>query len=155
MRARTRHGVIIGFIAVVALAWFFWDSPERAIRAVLRQGETAVETKDLTTAMSQVSRHYLDENGLNYLALRRVLGWAFSRFQQLDVRMYDVSIDVNGDQATASVMLQVVLTAGHSENHYLLGAAGLPELVTIELIKEPLAWKVVSVNGIGALRLDL
>jgi hypothetical protein len=155
MRAKTRHAVIIGFIAVVALAWFFWDSPERAIRAVLREGETAVETKDLTTAMSQVSRHYLDENGLNYLALRRVLGWTFSRFQQLDVRMYDVSIDVNGNQATARAMLQVVLTAERSENHYLLGAAGLPELVTIKLVKEPLAWKVVSVNGIEALRLDL
>lgn len=155
MRARTRHVVIAGFIAVVALAWFFWDSPERAIRAVLREGETAVEAKDLTAAMSQVSRKYLDEKGLNYLALRRALSWAFNRFQRLDVRMYDVSIDVNGDQAIARAMLQVVLTADGSESHYLLGATGLPELVTINLVKEPLAWKVVSVNGIEASRLDL
>ncbi len=155
MQARSRHAVVIGFIAVVALAWFFWDSPERAIRAVLRAGETAVEARDLTAAMSQVSRHYLDENGLNYLALRRALGWAFNRFQGLDVRMYDVSIDVSGDQAIAKAMLQVIVTADCSENRYLLGAAGLPERVTIKLVKEPLAWKVVSVNGIEASRLDL
>lgn len=152
MQARTRHAVIIGFIALVALVWFFWDSPERAIRAVLRQGESAVEAKDLTAAMSQVSRQYLDENGLNYLAVRRVLGWAFNRFQQLDVRMYDVSIDINGDQATARAMLRVVLTASGRGSHYLVGASGLPEPVTIILAKEPLAWKVVSVNGIDMSR---
>ncbi|MDX1487508.1 MAG: hypothetical protein R3268_04855 [Acidiferrobacterales bacterium] len=155
MRARTRHTAIVGFIAVVALSWFLWDSSERAIRAVLREGETAVEAKDLTAAMSQVSKRYLDENGLNYLAVRRALGWAFNRFRALDVRMYDISIDVSGDQATASVMLQVVLTGDQRESHTLLGRAGLPEPVTIKLVKETLAWKVVSVNGIDVSGLNL
>jgi ketosteroid isomerase-like protein len=152
MQARIRYVVIIGFVAVVALAWFFWDSSERAIRAVLREGEAAVEAKDLAAAMSQISRQYLDENGLNYLAVRRALGWAFNRFQRIDVRIYDVSIDVNGDQATARAALQV-LTADRSESKYLVGAAGLPERATIILAKERLAWKVVSLNGIEMSRL--
>ena len=152
MQARIRYVVIIGFVAVVALAWFFWDSSERAIRAVLREGEAAVEAKDLAAAMSQISRQYLDENGLNYLAVRRALGWAFNRFQRIDVRIYDVSIDVNGDQATARAALQV-LTADRSESKYLVGAAGLPERATIILAKERLAWNVVSLNGIEMSRL--
>ena len=154
MQTRTRHAVIIGFIAVVALVWFFWDSPERAIRAVLAEGASAIEAKDLGAAMSQVSRQYLDENGLNYLAVRRVLGWAFNRFQQLEVRMYDVRIDINADRATATAMLKVVLTANGRERHSLVGASGLPEPVTIILAKEPLAWKVVSVNGIDISRVQ-
>ncbi len=152
MRARTRHAVILGFVAVVALAWFFWDSPERAIRAVLREGEAAVEAKDVAAAMSLVSRQYLDENGLNYLAVRRALGWAFNRYSKLDVRLYDVTLGVDGDHATARAMLQV-LVVDHSESRYLIGSAGLPELVSVMLVKEPLAWKVVSVNGIEIARI--
>lgn len=152
MRSRTRNILIVGFIALVAVIWLFWDSPERAIRAVLREGEAAIEAKDMAAAMSHVSRQYLDENGLNYLALRRLLSWTFNRFKQLDVRLYDVTIDVNGDRATARTTLHVLAPEGDA-SRYLIGASGLPELVTVTLVKEPLAWKVVSVNGIGVSQL--
>lgn len=147
--------VVIGlFIAAVLLAWYFWDSPERAIRKLLTDGEVAVETEDVTRTMSHVSRQYLDENGLNYLAVRRVVGWAFNRFEGFDVRLRDVSIDVNGDSAIARGQLQV-LVVEQGENAYLIAEPGVPDLVTITLVKKRLTWKVISVNGIDVSRFGL
>lgn len=141
-------------IVVVFLAWYFWDSPERAIRALLNDGEAAVEAEDLTRTMSHVSRQYLDENGLNYLAVRRVVGLAFNRFTGLDVRLHDVRIDVQGDRAVARGQLLVVVVE-QGENASLIGEPGAPEFVTINLAKERLAWKVISVNGIDVSRFGL
>lgn len=154
MRAATRYIVIFAFITLVVLVWFFWDSPESAIRAVLRKGEAAVESKDMAGAMSHLSRHYLDENGLNYLAVRRVLGVAFNRFQHIDVRLGSATININGDKAIAKVPLQVVVQMQRG-NAYAVGAPGAPDVVTIAFVKEPLAWRVLSVNGIDVSRLGL
>jgi Zn-dependent membrane protease YugP len=154
MRAATRYIVIFAFITFVVFLWFFWESPESAIRAVLREGAAAVETKDMAGAMSQLSRHYLDENGLNFLAVRRVLGVVFDRFQRIDVRLGDVTVNITGAKAVAQAALQVLVQV-QRDNAYAIGAPGAPDLVTITFIKEPLAWKVISVNGIDVSRFGL
>jgi hypothetical protein len=141
-------------MVVVVAVWSFWDSSERTIRALLRDGEQAVETEDIARAMSHVSRQYLDENGLNYLAVRRVLGWAFNRFDGFDVRLRDVTIDVGDGSAIARGVLQV-LVVQEGDNAYLIGDAGMPESVTISLLKGPLGWSVTSVNGINVSRFGL
>ncbi|MFQ5938382.1 MAG: hypothetical protein ACE5LB_18430 [Acidiferrobacterales bacterium] len=154
MRLNLKYLVPLIVAVAVVLAWLLWDSPQRAIRGVLDDGEAAVEAKDLVGAMSHVSRQYLDEYGLNYLGTRRVLGWSFNRFQALDVLLHDVSVDVRGDRATARGKLQVLVRQG-DESVSLIGAAGDPDLVTITLIRERLAWKVTSVNGIDVSRVGL
>ena len=136
-------------MVVVVAVWSFWDSSERTIRALLGDGEQAVETEDIARAMSHVSRQYLDENGLNYLAVRRVLGWAFNRFDGFDIRLRDVAINVEDGSAIARGVLQV-LVVHEGDNAYLIGDAGMPESVTISLLKGPLGWRVTSVNGIDA-----
>jgi hypothetical protein len=154
MRSRTRYIVICGFISLVVLAWFFWDSPQRAIRTVLREGATAIEAKNMTNSMSRVSRRYLDENGLNYLAVHRALAVAFERFQRIDVRLGDVTVKITGDKAAAKVALQVLVRV-QRDTEYIIGKPGVPDLVTINLRKEPLAWRVISVNGINISRFGL
>lgn len=154
MRAATRYTVIFGFISLVALVWLFWDTPQRAIRTVLREGAAAIEAKNMASTMSHVSRRYLDENGLNYLAVRRVLGSAFERFQLIDVRLGDVTVEITGDQAAAQVALQVLVRVQrHTE--YVIGAPGAPALVTINFSKESLAWRVIGVNGVDISRFTL
>lgn len=149
-----RNLVVVFFILVVAATWYFWDSPEGAIRALLRDGEQAVESEDMARAMAHVSRQYLDENGLNYLAVRRVLGFAFNRFEAIDVRLREVRIDIEDGSASARGMLQV-LVAQQANNAYLIGEPGLPDPVTITLVKGALGWRVTSVNGIDVSRFGL
>ncbi|MFQ5995326.1 MAG: hypothetical protein ACE5K1_09540 [Acidiferrobacterales bacterium] len=154
MRIKRGHIVAALFVLTVILAWYFWDSPERAIRKLLRDGEAAVEAEDATRAMSHVSRQYRDGNGLNYLAVRRVLGFAFNRFDGIDVRLRDVMVDIGDGRATAKGQLQV-LVVEQGENLYLIGEPGVPDLVVIALEKQRLAWKVISVNGIDVSRFGL
>lgn len=142
------------FMVVVVAVWSFWDSSERTIRALLRDDEQAVETEDIARAMSRVSQQYLDDNGLNFLAVRRVLDWAFNRFDGFDVRLRDVAIDVGDRSAIARSVLQM-LVVQDGDNTYLIGDAGMPESVTISLLKRPLGWNVTSLNGIDVSRFGL
>lgn len=142
------------FMVVVVSVWSFWDSSERTIRALLRDDEQAVETEDIARAMSHVSQQYLDDNGLNYLAVRRVLDWAFNRFDGFDVRLRDVAIDV-GDRSTIARGVLQMLVVQDGDNTYLIGDAGMPESVTISLLKRPLGWNVTSLNGIDVSRFGL
>lgn len=142
------------FMVVVVAVWSFWDSSERTIRALLRDDEQAVETEDIARAMSHVSQQYLDDNGLNYLAVRRVLDWVFNRFDGFDVRLRDVAIDVGDRSAIARSVLQM-LVVQDGDNTYLIGDAGMPESVTISLLKRPLGWNVTSLNGIDVSRFGL
>ncbi len=152
MKFKARHALLVALLSGVMLAWFFWDSPERAIRILLAEGESAVEAKNIAEAMVFVSRSYHDESGLNYFAVRRVLGWTFARFQSLDVRLYDVRVEVRGERASASGQLQV-LSQDRGERVYLLGTPLAAEQVSIALVKETLGWKVTAVNGIDRARL--
>ncbi|MEE9597244.1 MAG: nuclear transport factor 2 family protein [Acidiferrobacterales bacterium] len=154
MKLKGRNIVIGSFVVVVLLAWYFWDSAERDIRELLADGEAAVEAEDITRTMSHVSRQYMDEIGLNYLGVRRIIGWAFNRFDGFDVRLHDISITIDGDMAKATGQLQV-LVLNHGENAYLIAESGTPDLVTITLVKRRLAWKVISVNGIDVSRFRL
>ncbi len=149
-----RNLVVVFFILVLAATWYLWDSPERAIRALLRDGEQAVESEDMARAMVHVSRKYLDENGLNYLAVRRVLDFGFSRFEAIDVRLRDVRIDIEDGSASARGMLQV-LVAQQANNAYLIGEPGSPDSITITLVKGALGWRITSVNGIDVSRFEL
>lgn len=154
MKLKGRNIVIGLFVVAVLLAWYFWDSAERDIRNLLADGEAAVEAEDMTRTMAHVSRQYLDEIGLNYLGVRRAIGWAFNRFDGLDIRLHDVSITIDGDTAKATGQLQVLVLHG-GENAYLIAEAGAPDLVTITLVKQRLVWKVISVNGIDVSRFRL
>lgn len=154
MRLKPRHALLAALLTAVVLAWFFWDSPERAVRALLAEGERAVEAKDMAAAMALVSRAYHDENGLNYFATRRVLGLAFARFQALDVRLYDVRVELRDDRAIATGQLQVLIQ-DQGERIYLIGTPATADMVSIVLVKETLGWKVSAVNGIDRARLGL
>jgi ketosteroid isomerase-like protein len=154
VQIRARHVVLSAIAAAIVLAWFFWQSPDRAIRDLLQDGARAVQEKDLARAMSHVSRQYLDDNGLNYLGVRRVLTLAFERYAHLEVHLAIVSIDVQGDRAHARARLSIV-AAGPGSGERVRGAHGTPDLVTIALVKEVLAWKVTSVDGVDVSRLGL
>lgn len=130
---------IIGFL--------YWNSPERRIRAVLSDGETAIEAKDLARVMSHVSLQYRDEQGFAYLTVKKLLEMAFDEFEGLDVRLSDVNIEVQEDRALVQTDSRVIITA-QGEKAYIIGDHEEPVPVRIALAKETLKWRIQSVNGI-------
>ena len=62
---KRRTWVVAGLLVIIVasmVGFWYWNSPDRRVRAVLADGETAIETKDLDRAMSHVSLQYRDEN---------------------------------------------------------------------------------------------
>ena len=86
--------------------------------------------------------------------MRRVLDWAFNRFDGFDVRLRDVAIDVGDGSAIARGVLQM-LVLQEGDSTYLIGDAGRPESVTIRLLKDPLGWNVTGLDGIDVSRFGL
>jgi len=128
------------------IGFLYWNSPERRIRAVLSDSVAAVEAKDLDRIMYHVSLQYRDEQGFAYLPIKRLIQTAFDRFDGLDVRLTDIKIDIQKNQALAQANLEV-LVASQSKKSSLIGGRQEPVPIRITLASEALKWKVLSVNG--------
>jgi len=142
--------IVITLLVAIALGvvgFLHWNSPERRIRAVLSDSEAAIEAKDLDRAMSHVSLQYRDEQGLAYLPMKRLMKRAFDQFEGFDIRLSDIRIDINEDQALIQADLEV-LVVSQNEKAYLIGSRQEPVPIRIALAKETLNWKILSVNGI-------
>lgn len=146
---KPRAWIVITLLVVIAfgvIGFLYWNSPERRIRAVLSDSEAAVEAKDLDRAMSHVSLQYRDEQGLAYLPMKRLMKMAFGQFEGFDIRLTDIRIDINKDQALIQADLEV-LVVSQNEKAYLIGSRQEPVPIRIALAKETLNWKILSVNG--------
>ena len=138
----------LGVLAVaVGIGWWLWDSPERRIRHVLRDGEAAVEAEDLERAMSHVSLHYRDAWGLTHLGVRRLLERTFETFDGFRVRFTRVRLEVREERARVRGDLEV-LVRFQGQWAYLVGRPGAPNAVTLFLAKEGRRWRVRRVDGI-------
>ena len=134
-------------IAAVVVAFLYWNSPARRIRAVLSDGEAAIEAKDLDRAMSHVSLHYQDENGFNFLTVKELLKRVFEQFEGCDVRLANIAVDIHDERAVVRADLEV-LVIHQGEKAYLIGSGEKPALVRITFTKDMLRWQVRSVDGL-------
>jgi hypothetical protein len=138
---------LLALVICGVIGFWYWNSPERRIRTVLSESEAAVEAKDLDRVMSHVSLQYRDDQGLAYLPLRKLMKLAFDQFEGLDVRLSDIRIDINKEQAIVRADLEV-LVVSRNEKADLIGSRQEPIPIRIALTNETLKWKIISVNGI-------
>lgn len=134
-------------LAACAAAFFYWNSPERRIRAVLSEGRRAVESEDLERAMSQVSLQYRDDYGLTFLSLKRVAKRAFQEFEGMDIELSVVKTHVEDDRAVVLAKIDVY-AGGPQGPEYLMGNPDAQHPAKITLIKEVLRWKIKNIEGI-------
>jgi hypothetical protein len=111
MKIKTWFIVMLLAVTVASVIGFlYWNSPERRIRAVLADGKTAIEAKDLDRAMSHVSLQYRDENGLAYLTVKKLLKMAFDQFEGFELRLSNVQMEIQKDRAVVRADLGVIGT---------------------------------------------
>ncbi len=142
--------VILALAAICAFVLFRYIlvSEEDRIRKVIYQGKEAIEQEDLEGVMTQISRYYRDEYGLNYLAVRGVFQRVFKEFDDINIRIEGMTIEI-ADNGEGTVDLITWATAqGPDKIRYIVGGSHEPCEVIITLDKERGSWRVNSTKGI-------
>ena len=139
--------IVLTILVASVIGFIYWNSPERRIRAVLTDGKAAIEAKDLDRAMSHVSLQYRDENGFAYMTVKKLLKMAFDQFEGFDLRLTNVSMEIQKDRAVVQTDLEVI-GIQQGEKSYLIGSREESVPIRITFVKETMRWQVVSVDGI-------
>ncbi|MEJ2182777.1 MAG: hypothetical protein P8Y66_04565 [Nitrospirota bacterium] len=141
--ARSKAAILLmgATLAVVAF-WLFWPSDEARIRKLLTETVHAVEEEDLPGVLSPVAFQYTDNHGLSYLLLKRTLQREFRHFEDIDVQMKILSVEVDGEEAVARLDL-LVLATRDGERGYFFGGLKEPAHAVLYLKKNtPRGWRI-------------
>lgn len=147
------YGIVFVLIVVAAalIIKFVFASENKKILKVIYEGKAAVEAEDVPKCMTHVSLQYLDDYGLRYLVVQRILTEAFKTFDGFKVLLDNIEIEVdnNKEKAVASFDLRIIVTI-QNQPGYLVGTNDGPAKVRMYFIKERLKWQVIKVEGIKA-----
>jgi hypothetical protein len=123
---------------------------EEQIQALLVKGQTAVEKKDLKSAMQCVSRKYREPGGMKFEQLRVQAIQAFQQEGKYDVLLEGTSVKLGGEQATVHSTVSLGMVS-HGTMHPLFSRP-----ITIRLAKESSmhwlfipakSWRITSIEG--------
>ncbi len=150
---------LLSLTAVVTALFFLWPSDERRIKKLLKEGATAIESKDLDGIMSRVSYNYRDAYGMTYIFIRETLKRELEKLSDIKVEFGNLQISILKDgspregpgagatgRAIAEVDVRVLATIG-SETGYVVGDPKDPVHLRFMLEKERLKWLVVKTEG--------
>jgi hypothetical protein len=84
------------------------ESEEEEIAALIQRGETGVERKKTSEAMSIVSKDYKDSIGMTYGMMRIRVADALNSAERPDVTITQSAIRTSGDEATMRFHVRVV-----------------------------------------------
>ena len=142
--------VLVGIavvIAIAAIGYWYWDSPERQIMKVLSKAEAAFEAEDIEGTIDHFSLQYRDDLGLAYLNIKQLMKRGFEEFGEFDVKLGNLDIEVEDDQATVLSEFRLIVIS-NDQKAYLLGSDEEALPITFILAKETMRWKIRAVNGI-------
>jgi hypothetical protein len=139
--------ILLLFLFILPLVlYFLWPSDEARIKKVFREGSKAIEKKDLDAVMSNVSFHYTDEYGFNYLYIKESMKRVFQQMGDIDIDYENLAITVTDKAAKAEMDVRVVATMGN-ERGYILGDLPNPVHLTFTLEKQRTKWLVTKTEG--------
>jgi hypothetical protein len=147
----SKKSIALLFVLIIApvIIYLLWPTEEARIKKLIRQAAHAVEEENIDDVMAKVSYNYQDEYGLSYLLIKKGLQQQFQRYSNMDVDYENLKVEVaeGNEEATASMDLRVVASAGQ-EMGYVLGGDG-PARFVLRLKKGgPLKkWQVVEASG--------
>ena len=147
--------IIPAIILGVLLIYFIFSGGDDTseIEAVFNEIIESVKEKDEEGVLEHFSIHYQDEQGYNYLVIKKIIGDAFSRFDSLDGRFDNVSVslgeDENGDKiAHTKVGVQATGVRG-GVPETLLGSDGSYDDIMVTLKKTSFGkWKIIEIEGV-------
>ena len=125
-------------------------SDEAQIAALVASGTKAVGERDLSTAMSCISKKYKDKSGMNYERLRAVIAQTLQAENDYTVNTTTQNVELNGDKVIVEVHVDV-----KSKND---GSSMYDRNLTINMHKESArhalilpvkVWRVTSFTNLG------
>ncbi len=146
---RYRERMIFGILAAVLLAGCGGpeSSPEEQLRAWVKQGAAAAETKDRGALMDMVSSSYADSRGNARGDLDNLLRFYFLRQEKVAFITRIDELTLHGDSA-ADLVLQVGM-AGTNDN--ALGFSADAYRIEMELERQGDDWLLIAARwgGLG------
>ena len=125
-------------------------SDEAQIAALVASGTKAVQQRDLSTAMSCISKKYKDKSGMNYERLRVVIAQTLQAETDYTVRTTTQSVKLNGDKAIVEVHVDVRSNNdGNSMYDRDLTISMHKESARHALILPVKVWRVTSFTNLG------
>lgn len=125
-------------------------SDEEKVSALVANGTEAIQTRDLSAAMSCISKNYEDEAGMNYERLRTVIAQALQT--ETDYTVYTSTKDVkqNGDKVIVDVHVDVKSKKDGSKMYNRdLTISMQKESARHALILPVKVWRVTSFTNLG------
>jgi|GEM_PF-3899000 len=139
--------IIIAVIVAYVLFSYFFGSDKDKIKDIIFELQESIMRESMDGTFSDVSLQYQDESGIKYLPARFIMSKFFEHTDQINIRIPDIRITVQDDEATAEI--SVILTGYSSgKNHYILGEPDNPVLIDIGLEKGLTGWKIHSTKNI-------
>ncbi len=141
--------LIAGTYAIYALATVDRRADDARIRSMIADTVTAIQNRDLGGTIACLSRHYRDDQGLNYERLRMLAAQSLRIETDYTASAEIDSLEIRADSAT--VELRAAVRA--ADTNYLYNRA-----LTLHLRKEPTrhmgviptqVWRVVKVDNLG------
>ncbi len=142
----------VGGLIILYVAFnYFFGSAEAKIKDIIEEAKNAVNIEDNGALFTDVALEYQDESGMKYLPAKYIMGQFFKRTDNVNLRVENVSVTVNGKEATASVSLILVGSRG-GKSYHILGKPGNPTMIDIGFKKGLTGWKVHSTKNIRPAR---
>ena len=143
--------VIIGALIIY---FIFTDGDETAeIEAVFNNIIESAREKDEEGILEHFSIHYQDEQGYNYLVIKKIIGNALSRFDSLDGSYRDASVSMVEDESgeklayTKVEVKAVGIKGGIPET--LIGSDDSYDDIIVTLKKSSFGkWKIIEIEGV-------
>ena len=155
---RKSSWVILAVMCILAAALVYLriagrpqPSDEDQIHALLAKGASAIEHKEVRSALSCISRDYSDSAGLNFEKLRFHVIEAFRVEEQYDVLLENTSIRLQGDAAFVEAQASVALVFGTKSDMIFSNPISISlreERTKRWLIIPTTSWKITSIDGI-------
>ena len=149
-----RYLIPLAIILVLIIYFFVLSGDDTTeIEGVFDDITQSVTEKDSEGVLDHFSIHYEDDNGYNYLIIKRMINDAFSRFDSLNASYENVSVNItedeNGDKiARAKVGVKAKGVKGGVPKT-LLGTEDSYDDIEVTLKKSTLgSWKIVEIDGV-------
>jgi len=147
---KTQKTVLIIIVAVAAfiLIKYLLVSDEARITKVIYKGKAAIEKEDFEGALTNVSRDYQDDYGLNKMAIAALLKRLYAQFDDITIHVESIDVKIMESGLGQAALLTWVTAKLGGETGYIVGNAENPSRVIFILAKEGKQWRVVKTEGV-------